>query len=141
MHVEEYGAIPRHFLPGAGEILHEVVLLVESGLSMVTRGRVLDAPHGTTALVGDVLVCAEFVPREEGSDAEIVETPAGMQHRRIGYLVPSRFLGTGVLGLDVPLGIDAVAAVGEDGEEMACAEAERLAGRETPAIIAGPVMQ
>ena len=43
---------------------------------MVTGGRILDAPPGTTAECGCVLVGAELVSRKERADAEVGEKAA-----------------------------------------------------------------
>ncbi len=136
MNVEKDGAHFLDVLPGAGVVLNEVVPLVEEIRFMVARGGELYPPHGALAVIRDVLVGPELVPRQEGTDAEIEEEAARGEDRGIGKLVPAGAATPVVPGEDPPLGIDAVAAVGEGGEEDGALEKAGQAGLEAPAVVA-----
>lgn len=61
VNIEEYGAELLDLLVGAGEVLDEIIPLEKGIAPVVARGGVLDAPHGATAVAGDVPVRPELV--------------------------------------------------------------------------------
>lgn len=55
---------------------------------MITRGGVLDPPHGAAGIAGDVSVRPELVAGEKDADAEIVELPPRREDAFVRQLEP-----------------------------------------------------
>lgn len=104
-------------LPGAGVVLDEIVPLVKAVFLMVTRGGVLDPPHGALAIGGYILVGPELVAGQERTNTEVEETAPGIEYGRVVQLVPAGAAPAVVAGEELALGVCLVSAVFQAGEE------------------------
>jgi len=141
MHVEKHGAKLQDFLVRAGEVFDEIVPFMKKLLPVVAGGGVLDAAHGAVAVLRDVLVGPEPVPGEEHADAEVEKMPFGGED---GGLWQGVVAVTGAFleaRDDGALGVGAVAAVRERGEEERAAEKLREAVLIPAAAVAGPAVE
>ena len=141
MNIEIDGTHLLDVLPGAGVVLDEIVPLVKAVFFMITRGGVLYPPHGALAIGGDILVGPELVAGQERTDAEIEEKAPGVEDGRVVQLVPAGAAPAVVAGEELSLGVGLVPAVFQAGEEQGFTQDFSKPGLETPAIVAGTVME
>ena len=111
VNIEKNGAKLLDVLPCAGEVLDEIVPLVEPVFLMITRGGILYPPHGATAIFGDVLVGTELVTGKERPDAEIEKETLGAEDGRGVYLVPAGAATLIVPGKKFSFGVGLVPAI------------------------------
>ena len=141
MNIEVDGTHLLDVLPGAGVVLNEIVPLVKAVFLMITGGSVLDPPHRALAVGGDILVGPELVPSQERTDAEIKKTAPGIEDCRVVHLVPAGAAPAVVAGKELAFGICLVSAILQAGEEQGFIQDFGEPGLETPAIVAGAVME
>lgn len=141
MNIEIDGTHLLDILPGAGVVLNEIVPLMKAVCFMISRGGKLDPPHGALAIGGDVLVSPELVARQERSYAEIEEQAPGVEYGQVVQLVPAGAAASVVAGEKLTFGISLVSAILQAGEEQGFIQDFSKPGLETPAIIAGAVME
>jgi hypothetical protein len=137
VNIEKNGAKLLDVLPGAGEVLDEIVPLVEPVFLMVARGGVLYPPHGATAIFGDVLVGTELVPGKERPDAEIEKQTLGAEDGRGVDLVPAGAASLVVPGKKSSFRVGFVPAIFQKGEQDGTLEDFCEPGLESAAIVAG----
>jgi len=141
VYIEEDGAHLLYVLPGAGVVLNEVVPLVKEVFLMITGGGILDPPHRALAVGGYILVGPELVPCQERSDAEIEKTAPGIKDCRVVQLVPAGTAPAVVAGEELAFRIGLVPAIVQAGEEQGFIKDFSNPGLETPAIVAGAMME
>ena len=109
---------------------------------MVTGGRILNAPPGTTNNLGYIFIRTELVAGQHRSDAEVGKFSTGGEDRpRFGNFIPARSFLSGLEGEYGPLRADAEPAVGQRGEQLRGAKLRCCLTDELAAIAADAVMQ
>ena len=141
MNIKEDGPHLLDVLPGAGVVLNEVIPLMKAVCFMITRGGKLYPPHGALAIGSDILVGPEFVACQEYAYTEIKEQAPGIEYEWIVQLVPTGAAPTVVAGEELALGVALVSAVLQAGEEQGFFQDFSKPGLETPAIVAGTVVE
>ena len=103
---------------------------------MITRGGILDPPHGAARKAGDVTVRPELVAGEKDADTEIVELTPRREDAFVRQLEPHGRAG-GILFVEQGLlGAHAVAAVRERHEQDRGAQEARQTAADGPAVVA-----
>jgi len=128
-------------LPGAGVVLDEIIPLVKAVCFMISRGGKLYPPHGALAIGGYVLVGPELVAGQERTDAEIEEKAPGIKYGRVVQLVPAGAAAAVIAGEELSLRVGLIPAVFQLGEEQGFIQDFSKPGFETPAIVAGAMME